>query len=372
MEDKNNNQIPTPTTESQNLPETTAPQPEKHSKRLILIFLCVFILVTTAGIVTWLFVFDSNEDQAVDNQQASIADLGDTEDTISPSQLPASDYLGEYTLEDEKYGTMTEVKISEDSRIISSNALPNHETGEFPNDGNPNAISAQDKTWTYPLNPTFIGKAVDAREPGVAINGVKFEPGTAERATCNSGETYSIEALQDITDLGLDLNNAHVQPGGEYHYHGVSSLLVSIYDQEDDLVHVGFAADGYLIYYSKSGAYTSSYKLGNGNRAGTNCSYSVPGPSGGGAISFDGKKDGSLTEDWEYSVTNGDLDECNGITIGNQYVYILTNEFPYVPRCLKGEFTESAPSGIEPGAKVQNNQQQLGPQNQTGPPPMNN
>lgn len=51
---------------------------------------------------------------------------------------------------------------------------------------------------------------------GVSVAGIKFEPGTAER----DPETGApIEAFQDIRDLGLDFNNAHVQPNGEYHFH---------------------------------------------------------------------------------------------------------------------------------------------------------
>ena len=46
-----------------------------------------------------------------------------------------------------------------------------------------------------------------------------------------------------------------MQPTGEYHYHGVSRLVAEVAGSGDDLVHVGFAANGYLIYYSTSGAY---------------------------------------------------------------------------------------------------------------------
>lgn len=269
-------------------------------------------------------------------------------DSIASSQLSASDqlgskYTGEYTLEDPMYGTVTNVKINGDSRVIATNGLPNHETGEFPNDGNPNTISAQSITRTYPLNPVFTGQVVDVKEPGVALNGVKFDPGTAERAICNSGQTYSIEAKQDLVDLGLDFNNAHVQPDGEYHYHGASTLLADVFDNGNDLVHIGFAADGYLIYYSKSGAYEPSYVIGSDSRIGTGCTYQVPGPSGGGTITFGPKKDGSLTSDWEFDQASGDLDECNGITIDGQYIYLVTESFPYVSRCLKGEFSESLP-----------------------------
>ena len=130
---------------------------------------------------------------------------------------------------------------------IDTNAIPDHETGDFPNGGNPNSISEQDLTWEFTTSPTYIGGASFARTSGVAVNGVKFEPGTAETATCTSGERYSIEALQEVYDLGLDFNNAHVQPTGEYHYHGISALLVDAYESDDDLVHVGFASDGFAF-----------------------------------------------------------------------------------------------------------------------------
>ena len=170
---------------------------------------------------------------------------------------------------DEEFGTMTTVTVDGATRTIETNALPDHETGEFPNDGNPNTISEQDASYEYPIEPTFVGDATFAMTPGVAVNGVKFEPATAESVSCASGESYRVEALQDVYDLGLDFNNAHVQPTGEYHYHGVSELLADAYATDDDLVHVGFAADGYLMYYSKSGAYASGYELSTETRSGT-------------------------------------------------------------------------------------------------------
>lgn len=282
------------------------------------------------------------------SSQNSETEKEQNNNTTTENSAELSKYKGNYTLEDEKYGTLTTVVVNDDSRTITTNALPNHETGEFPNSGNPNTITAQDSTRVYPINPNNTGIATSVREPGVAINGVKFEPGTAETATCSTGEVYSIEAIQDITDLGLDFNNAHVQPNGEYHYHGISALLVDIYDSGEDLVHIGFAADGHLIYYSKTNAYKSSYRLGNGERSGSNCTYSIPGPSGGGTLVFDKRKDGSLTQDWDYDTTYGNLDECNGTTINGEYLYLVTNEFPYVSRCLMGSFTETAPSGGPP------------------------
>lgn len=272
------------------------------------------------------------------------------EDTTTSDDPLSSNYLDSYEIDDTGFGTQVNVVVDNqaNTRTITSNALPNHETGEFPNSGNPNTISAQNKSWAYTTEPTFVGAATFAREPGVGINGVKFEPDTAERATCENGIEHNIEAIQDVTDLGLDFNNAHVQPTGEYHYHGVSELLVELYDTDQDLVHVAFAADGYLIYYSKSGAYQPSYQLGTDARRGTNCTYTPGGPNGGTAITFGSEKDGSLKSDWDYDASYGQLDECNGITIDGQYIYLITNDYPYIPRCLMGEFTQSGPGGGGP------------------------
>ena len=52
-----------------------------------------------------------------------------------------ADYLGSYSLVDESFGTQVMVTVDGGARIITSNTLPNHETGDFPNSGNPNAIA---------------------------------------------------------------------------------------------------------------------------------------------------------------------------------------------------------------------------------------
>ena len=103
------------------------------------------------------------------------------------------------------------------------------------------------------------------------------------------------------------------------------------------------------MYYSKSGQYSSGYKLGQATRDGTDCSYT---PRNGATIEFGAEKDGSLTSDWEYSSSYGDLDECNGIEIDGLYSYLITDEFPYIPRCLMGVFSEepgeAGPGGAPP------------------------
>ena len=240
--------------------------------------------------------------------------------------------------------------VSDNTRTIVTNALPNHETGLFPNSGNPNTISAQSNRYEFPTNPAYRGAAVEVHVPGVAVNGVKFEPGTAETVTCVTGETYRVEGLQDTFNLGMDFNNAHVQPTGEYHYHGLSHLLAEVLDHSGgELVHVGFAADGYLIYISTTDIYKPSYQLTASLRTGSDCQVSLGGVRGPNKVVGGTAPDGTYTSDWEYVPGSGDLDECNGTFIEDRYLYLVTNEFPYISRCLKGEFNESRPSGPNPG-----------------------
>ena len=273
-------------------------------------------------------------DDVPDSDKAS--DSGEGTDGDGAVQVANSDYLGSYTLTDEAFGTQVTVTVDGPTRTIESNTLPNHETGDFPNSGTPNAISEQDRTWILTTDPTFTGQVTMAREPGVALSGVKFEPGTAEMVLCSSGESYRIEGLQELFDLGMDFNNAHVQPTGEYHYHGVSDLLVDAFTSDKDLVLVGFAADGHLMYYSKSNAYASSYSLSTSERSGSGCSYRTDG------VDIDGtSSDGTYVSDWEYIDGRGDLDECNGVIIGDEYAYVITEQYPYISRCLMGEFSEA-------------------------------
>lgn len=251
----------------------------------------------------------------------------------------AIDYTSEYTLKDDAYGTETQMKISGDQRIMTTNSLPNHNTGDFPNPNNPNTISEQNQTYSFPLVPKYIGQARPVKEPGVALNGVKFDPGTGERVECESGEMFRIEAIQDFEDLGLDFNNAHVQPSGHYHYHGIPKSLVENIESDGDLVHIGYAKDGFRIVYSKSLAYQPGYVLKTASRKGSNCSYRTPNGSVNKEIAGS-TPDGSYTSDWEFKEGIGNLDECNGATIDGEYVYLVTEEYPFIGRCLMGEFKE--------------------------------
>ncbi|NQU37459.1 MAG: YHYH protein [Actinobacteria bacterium] len=277
--------------------------------------------------------------QSSADTSATTSSNGGTASADSGASTVSSNFLGSYKINDAEFGTEVTVTVDGDTRTMKTNALPDTETGEFPNSGNPNTISSQSLTYSYPIDPNYVGNATEVRTTGVAINGVKFEPGTAESVTCASGETYRVEGLQDTYNLGMDFNNAHVQPTGEYHYHGVSDLMVDVFESDEDLVHVGFAADGFLMYYSKSGAYKPGYTLSTQERTGTDCTGS--GALRSSSVDIEGTTpDGTYTSDWVFDEASGSLDRCNGTTVNGEYAYLITESYPFVGRCLNGEVSE--------------------------------
>lgn len=235
-------------------------------------------------------------------------------------------------------GNVATITVEGNYRIIRANGLPDHQTGQFPGPGNPNRISAQSYTFRVALSPRTNAVARSGRGAwfGAALNGVPFEPGTAE--FWNGQPEWVMEAKSGFINLGLDQNNAHVQPQGAYHYHGLpTGLMNRLGGDGKKMLLVGYAADGFPIY--TSWAYSvatnaasplkkmkSSWRLKKGERVG--------GPGG--------IPDGKYTKDYEYVLGSGDLDECNGrfgVTPEfpqGTYYYCITDEFPQLARSWRG------------------------------------
>ena len=116
--------------------------------------------------------------------------------------------------------------------------------------------------------------------------------------------------------LGLDNNNGHIGPNGLYHYHGVAKGLTN--NSNDSLV--GYAVDGYEIHYV-------------GNKVSSGCSFKRGERDNGPSGSYDG----TYNEDYEFIQNSKDLDQCNGELLNSNYVYFITDEYPFDPRCLKGQ-----------------------------------
>jgi hypothetical protein len=261
-----------------------------------------------------------------------------------------------------------EIKIEGDYRVITSNGLPDHATGEFPNRGNPNRIAEQHYTFRMPAKPQVAAKPTAVfRQPfGIALDGILFDPGTAEYWRNDRDSGWNYEALSGKISLGLDKNLAHVQPNGAYHYHGTPTPIVArLQAKSPGMLLLGYAADGFPIYHcqfhadaddshSKLVALKSSYRLKAGMR-----------PDGPG-----GNYDGTYTADYEYVPGLGDLDECNGRTGATPespdgtYYYVITEEFPHIPRLFRGTPDASFERRPPPGGPRRGP-----PRRPFGPPP---
>lgn len=120
--------------------------------------------------------------------------------------------------------------------------------------------------------------------------------------------------------------------------------MAKSYASANDLVHIEFAADGFLIYCSKSGAYKSSYSVSSEFRTGTECIL-LSDPGRGRDIIIHGTtSDGTSTSDWVYNQLSSDLDNCNGMKIKRQYLYLVTDFLPY-GCCLNREIGTESPNG---------------------------
>jgi len=257
-----------------------------------------------------------------------------------------------------------EVEIANNSgalqRAISSNSIPDHRVGDFPNVGNPNEIDEvavnYDIVMRVETEQPDRSSANNAQLVAISLGGILLDPNTAEVYNNDRNSGWNYEALTigaasnadlagAIGYLGTDCNNAHVQPTGKYHYHGmpeelVSNLLVAngASVNDPDMVMIAYAADGFPVYARygyvdalnpTSGvvAMQGSYELNSGTR-----------PSGPG-----GTYDGTFVQDWTYVADSGDLDQCNGrygVTPeypNGIYHYFVTDDYPFIQRCVWGE-----------------------------------
>ncbi|MFM1767747.1 MAG: hypothetical protein RJA22_276 [Verrucomicrobiota bacterium] len=248
------------------------------------------------------------------------------------------------------------IRVEGDWRFITANGWPDHAPGAFPRRGNPNTPRPQSYTFRVPVRPQAAPAPAQRGGWffGVALNGVPFEPGTAE--TWNGNPDWRYEAATGFLNLGLDEHNAHVQPTGAYHYHALPvGLVARLGGDTNRMLLVAWAADGFPVYTamghqeakdarSPIRRLRSSYRLKTAERPGA--------PEGPG-----GRPDGRFTQDFEYAPGSGDLDECNGrfgVTPefpGGTYYYCITGEFPFLPRRWRGEPDPSFGKGGGPAGR---------------------
>ena len=248
--------------------------------------------------------------------------------------------------------------INGDNRVISTNGIPSHDyRNQIPNIvAN---LNASNKTYVIDKTPALASIITSVVKTdgspnyafGVALNGVKIDPAPGEPfifedETGAYNWDWVMEPNNNMEAVGLDCAVAHVQPNGEYHYHGDMGIYA---DQlapnvstgnavPSSIIPIGWAADGFPIVYkygpNNSGdlvVLNSSWQLKNGNRPGDGLSEPC------------GEYNGKYTNDYEFVSGSGDLDECNGIatniTINGEsfsYYYVITDAFPVISRCISG------------------------------------
>jgi hypothetical protein len=242
---------------------------------------------------------------------------------------------------------------SNGSRFLTANGIPNHEVGDFPNQNNPNTIGEVNVSASFTLSPVETTVVSELGGPrgvtGYVLNGVKIDAGTA--GSCDDSGTscslignngnWSIEALgQTSFNFGTDDNNAHVQPTGDYHYHGMpENYLAEQGADSSKMTLIGWAADGFPIYarygYSDANDASSDLIVVTG-------SFQFVSEVSSSRPSTTTFPLGTFQQDWEYVEGLGDLDECNGrvgVTPefpGGIYHYYATDSYPYFQRCVKG------------------------------------
>lgn len=251
------------------------------------------------------------------------------------------------------------------TRDLIANGIPDHEVGSFPNPDNPHTIVEQDVSASLSLDPVATDSATELGGPrGViafALNGVKFDPGTGGSCDdsgqyCSLGDpsgNWSIEALgQSRFDFGTDMNNAHVQPDGTYHYHGMPERLIEKRGGNDaSMTMIGWAADGFPVY--------ARYGHGDPQDAGSAIvamqgSYRLITQVPESRPSTTDYPLGTFRQDWVFAAGSGDLDECNGrfgVTPEfpeGIYHYYATDSYPYFQRCVKGQLVGSSGAPTPP------------------------
>ena len=145
-------------------------------------------------------------------------------------------------------------EIAGDRRVLTSNGLPDHPTGDFPNAHDPVRLRAQAIRFEMPARPA----AADSAPP--RVSGTSAWRSTASRstpparsgtATARCGWQFEVLCPAAAVALGIDINRAHTQGRGMYHYHGLPTGLLWALRRRDParpMLLLGFAADGFPIY----------------------------------------------------------------------------------------------------------------------------
>jgi len=151
-------------------------------------------------------------------------------------------------------------------RVVTTNGMPDH---EYNTEGPQFTPTDDQRIYKMEASPTKATAPISILQTdgqpkgsfGIAINGVDISPAPATPfifEDTNTGEynwDWVFEPTKNLSPVGLDCNEAHVNPSGTYHYHGDMLGMAKTIDPDIETtpptepVHIGWAADGFPILY---------------------------------------------------------------------------------------------------------------------------
>ena len=257
----------------------------RNNRLILLLMVVILVTVTTVGVVS-----------AQDTTNA---------DCPSDSMMDVSTYN-----QTQAYpAPEISVRCENDLMIVQSNGIPNFEFVAI----TPNALSAQNYTWSIPLNPEIAEEPTGVPLTGISAFAVNGLPIFGPTEAPNDG--YADPFLDQI----LDYCNGHTAQRGDYHYHARPECLFEDMEGNVSLV-LAWSLDGFPIL--------APYACANDD-----CSEVIEVQS-----SYQRTQDvRNAWEAHEYIAGSGDLDACNGMTLPDgSYAYYATDTFPYFMGCYVG------------------------------------
>lgn len=180
---------------------------------------------------------------------AALAVHAQTAVSTEESAAQVSAELGEW-------GENVSLEFTDETMIIRSNGLPDHEILEvYP------ALSLVDNKTTYmieaqeqmmlvevPLNPELAEEPTSTEIGliGIAISGGLFySPFEADGTTVALDANFEVDGIPFV-----DACNGHPNPlAVQYHYHGVPTCITDVLDEEGEhSVLLGYLLDGFPVY----------------------------------------------------------------------------------------------------------------------------
>lgn len=232
---------------------------------------------------------------------------------------------------------------------LTSDNIPNHDFNDSSANFRTN-VSEKNRVFRVQRNPQAASEnsQINAQAwDAVMLNGVVvdvrsggcYKPsdfradadGNTE-AGCAQNDEWKLIPLEYSTKFGVDIHNAHVQPDGTYHYHGNPNAMFNDSPSGEGSPVIGFAADGFPIY----GSYILNEETANYRKVLSGYTVKLGSRGARNQTNPGGNFTGLYEQDWEWT-NAGDLDACNGMEYKGNYGYYITDTYPYIINCFKGE-----------------------------------